>query len=96
MSPNGGLLKVAVFLCVFFCTVRLGEFVYSRVPPYAEGQCIIVGTLVGFDTKIKENHIVGGYSDVEITVFSNVKQIEKVSFTDLRNPLVVGKVQCSN
>lgn len=96
MSPNGGLLKVAVALCLFFCTVRLGEFVYSRIPPFKEGDCLVVGTLVSLDTRVKANHIIEGYSEIEITGFGFFKQIEKVSFTELRNPLVVGKVQCSN
>lgn len=80
---KNGLLKVAVGLCLLFCAVRLGEFIYNRIPPFKVGECHIAKTMPLVIIKIRENHLVEGYSDVEVSFF-NMKSQVTATFAELR------------
>lgn len=89
---KNGLLKVAIGFCLLFCAVRLGEFIYNRIPPYGVGECHATRNMPLVIVKIKQNHVIDGYSDVEVSFF-NMKTQVTATFEELRND-VVEKVPC--
>lgn len=82
------LLKVAIALCVLFSATHLVEFIYSHVPPYRAGQCLAITSNPFLTLKIDDNDIVGGYSDVTLSMLGEEKK-GPISFTELRSPIVV-------
>jgi hypothetical protein len=87
-----GLLKVAVAVCVLFTLVHLIEFSYSHLPPYREGTCLSLANNPIIALKVKENHLLGGYSDVEASLMGQI-EVAPVPFSDLRSP-AVESVEC--
>ena len=86
-----GLLKIAVAIALGYALVRAGEFVYSRVPPYAEGKCLQTSNTFA-SLQIKKNHIIEGYSDVDLYLLF-VKEQVRASFVELRE-LSLTEVKC--
>lgn len=80
------LLKVAIGLCLLFSAIRLGEFVYMHIPPFSEGECREVAAMPLIIVKIDVNHIVEGYSDVEVQ-FAGLSSKTTGRFSELREAL---------
>lgn len=87
-----GPLKVALILALVFVMIRLGEFAFTHMPPYSEGDCVEAKESPAVVAKIEKNHIMDGYSDVEIQVLI-YRYYAKASFIEQRE--VLGKkVKC--
>lgn len=82
-EKNNTLLKVAIAVCVFFSLSHLFSFIYSHIPPYKPGQCLVVAKNPYIDIKIDDNNVPGGYSDVTLSFLGEEKK-GPVSFTELR------------
>jgi hypothetical protein len=93
MKKNNGYLKIAIFFALFVVLLRFGEFAVSRIPPYKEGQCLVLNMgLFPVKIKILENDLLEGVSVVTIEriVF---EYKEKVPFSELRS-VSLEKVAC--
>jgi hypothetical protein len=87
MSPNKGLLKFAIALCLIFALTRLGEFIFAHIPPHKAGECFEISTIVGLTAMVVENHIIEGYSDITLDYSFqgfHLKDPTKAFFTEQR------------
>jgi hypothetical protein len=62
---------------------RLADFIATRVPPYKVGECFTVDANRLLRVKVLENHILAGYSEVEVSIVILTEKA-KVSFQELR------------
>lgn len=88
---NNYLLKMGIAFCLFFCGVETAKFAYTRIPPFSEGECHALKNDAS-TVKIVENHILEGYSDVELTLGWASMPIQ-ATFEELRQD-VGEKVDC--
>jgi hypothetical protein len=77
------MLKLAILVCLALAAIRLGEFIYQRVPPFREGTCYADKESTELVVKIVKNHILEGYSDIELE-FISFRADSKTSFSYLR------------
>lgn len=77
------LLKAAMLLCVAYTLLNLAGVVYSRIPPYAVGQCISDNSPLS-KIKVSANNIAQGFSVLDID-FLGQKQQVAASFMQLRD-----------
>ena len=87
MSPNKGLLKFALALCLIFALTRLAEFIYIHIPPHNVGECFTVSSMPGLTAKILHNFPLDGFSDVEMTFTykqSTITNVMLASFSEQR------------
>lgn len=92
MSKSKATLIVACLLALMMVFDRLGDFVQTHVPPYKVGECFSIDSMPMVGVKVLENHILAGYSDVEVTMLILSEQT-KVSFQELRET-PTRKVDC--
>jgi hypothetical protein len=87
MSPNKGLLKFAIALCLIFALSRLVEFIYIHIPPHKVGECFVIPGVTGLTAKIIHNFPIDGFSDVEMTFTyrqSTITDTALATFTEQR------------
>jgi hypothetical protein len=87
MSPNKGLLKFAIALCLIFALSRLVEFIYVHVPPHKVGECFVIPSVTGMTVKVLHNFVFDGFSDVEVTLSyrqTTITDVTIATFTEQR------------
>lgn len=93
---KNSFLKLGIVVCLLFCALECGKFIYSRVPPFSVGECHqlkdAMGTQQLIIVKIVENHLLEGYSDVEVLLLVMTTQTT-ATFDDLRRD-IGEKVNC--
>ena len=83
MSKSRTFLLIVCVLSLAMVGYRLASFVESRIPPFKAGECFGIPKNPFLTVKVLDNHILSGYSDVEVNfLLSNEKA--KVSFDELR------------
>lgn len=83
MAANA-LLKAVLVICVLWSALSLAGFVFTRVPPYNEGQCLSTPNPL-MSVKVVKNHALQGISDIEVTMMGETQK-GMARFTDLRDP----------
>lgn len=89
------LLKIAIFICLFYCSINVGIFISSRIPPYSEKTCLYYEEYpYPIIFIVLKNRILEGYSDLGVLqypAYISISSYVKANFVDLRSsyPIVI-------